>query len=155
MPGQSGEELAEIIYIRHPKVKILALTNEDSIYYVRNMLRKGVRGYILKTASESNLLSAIHKVHKGEQYIENTLMERVQKKKQQAKKETPATPIISDREIEVLRHISHGMTSREIAETIGVSKRTIDYYRLSMLTKLGVKNVSALIKKGIQLGLIE
>ena len=155
MPGQKGDELAEIILDQHPGIKILALTNEDSVYHIKNMLRKGVHGYILKTTSESILLDAILKVFHGEQYLETVLKEKVIQDTLQAKKQVSATPVLSDREKEVLRYIAQDMTSQQIADKIFVSKRTIDYYRLSMLTKLGVKNVGALVKKGIQLGLIE
>ncbi|MCW3122686.1 MAG: DNA-binding response regulator [Flavipsychrobacter sp.] len=155
MPGQTGDELAEIIVARYPEIKILALTNEDSVYHIKNMLRKGVHGYILKTTSEDILLGAIQKVYNGEQYLETALKEKVILDTLQAKKQISAAPILSDREKEVLRYIALDMTSQQIADKICVSKRTIDYYRLSMLTKLGVKNVGALVKKGIQLGIIE
>ena len=155
MPGQTGDELAEIIVEKYPTVKILALTNEDSVYHIKNMLRKGVHGYILKTTSEDILLDAILRVYKGEQYLETGLKEKVVQDTLQAKKQMSAGPVLSDREIEVLRYIAQDLTSQQIAEKIPVSKRTIDYYRLSMLTKLGVKNVGALVKKGIQLGLID
>ncbi len=155
MPGQTGDELAEIIAAQYPEVKMLALTNEDSVYYIKNMLRKGVHGYILKTTSEDILLDAILKVYRGEQYLETELKEKVIKDTLQAKKQISAIPVLSDREKEVLRYIALDMTSQQIADKISVSKRTIDYYRLSMLTKLGVKNVGALVKKGMQLGLID
>jgi DNA-binding NarL/FixJ family response regulator len=155
MPVQTGEELAEIIIVKYPELKILMLTNEDSVYYIKNMLRKGVHGYILKTTSESILLDAILKVYNGGQYLETELREKVLQDTLQAKKQTSAIPVLSDREKEVLRYIAQDLTSQQIADKIFVSKRTIDYYRLSMLTKLGVKNVGALVKKGIQLGLID
>jgi len=155
MPGQTGDELAEIIIAQYPQLKILALTNEDSVYHIKNMLRKGVHGYILKTTSEAILLDAISQVYRGEQYLETALKEKVIQDTLQAKKQISAAPVLSDREKEVLQYIAQDMTSQQIADKIFVSKRTIDYYRLSMLTKLGVKNVGALVKKGIQLGLIE
>ena len=155
MPGQQGDELAEVITKQYPEIKILALTNEDSVYHIKNMLRKGVHGYILKTTSEDILLDAILKVYKGEQYLETALKEKLLKDTLEAKKQMSAGPVLSDREKEVLRYIAQDMTSQQIADKIFVSKRTIDYYRLSMLTKLGVKNVGALVKKGIQLGLID
>jgi DNA-binding NarL/FixJ family response regulator len=155
MPGQTGDELAEIITREYPQLKILALTNEDSVYHIRNMLRKGVHGYILKTTSEEILLDAIRRVNRGEQYLETSLKEKIVQDALQAKKQISASPVLSEREKEVLRYIALDMTSQQIADKIFVSKRTIDYYRLSMLTKLGVKNVGALVKKGIQLGLID
>jgi len=155
MPGQQGDELAGIITDQYPNIKILALTNEDSVYYVKSMHRKGAHGYILKTTSESVLVDAIRRVYHGEQYLETRLKEKVKQDTLQAKKRLSAGPVLTEREKEILRYISQDMTSAQIAEKISLSKRTIDYFRLSMLTKLGVKNVGALVKKGIQLGLIE
>lgn len=155
IPGQTGDELAEIITDNYPQIKMLALTNEDSVYYIKTMLRKGVHGYILKTTSEDILLDAIRRVYNGEQYLETTLREKVLQDTLQAKKQLSAQPVLSDREKQVLQYIAQDMTSQQIADKISVSKRTVDYYRLSMLTKLGVKTPAALVKKGIQLGLIE
>jgi DNA-binding NarL/FixJ family response regulator len=103
------------------------------------MLRKGVHGYILKTTSEDILLDAILKVYKGEQYPETMLKEKVIQDTLQAKKQVSAGPVRSDREKEVLRYIALDLTSQQIAEKLFVSKRTVDYYRLSLLMKLGLK----------------
>jgi DNA-binding NarL/FixJ family response regulator len=155
MPGQTGDELAEIISIKYPDIKILALTNEDNVYHIKNMLRCGVHGYILKTTTENILLDAIRTVYSGKQYLETALSEKVIRDTVQAKRQISANPILSDREKEVLGYISLDLTSQQIAEKLFVSKRTVDYYRLCLLTKLGVKNVGALVKKGIQLGYIQ
>lgn len=155
MPGQTGDELAEIISLKYPNVKMLALTNEDSVYHIKNMLRNGVHGYILKTTTENTLLDAIRTVYAGQQYLETTLAEKVIRDTIQAKKQVSANPILSDREKEVLRYLSMDLTSQQIADKLFVSKRTVDYYRLCLITKLGVKNVGALVKKGIQLGYIQ
>src|SRR5580693_1799448 len=62
MPGQTGDELAEIISVQYPAIKMIALTNQDNVFYIKNMLRKGVHGYILKTSKEEILLDAIRTV---------------------------------------------------------------------------------------------
>lgn len=155
MPGQTGDELAEIISEKYPQVKMLALTNLDNVYYIKNMLRKGVHGYVLKTTREEILLNAIRAVQRGEQFLEPVLKEKVVHDALQAKRQTSANPILSRREKEVLQYIASNLTSQQIADKLFVSKRTIDNHRLSLLMKLDAKNVAALVKKGIQLGLIE
>ena len=155
MPAQNGEELAMIISGLYPQIKMLALTNEDNVYYIKSMLRKGVLGYILKTTRKDILLDAIRTVNSGEQYLETMLKEKVIQDTLQAKKEISAQSEISAREKEVLNYIALDMNSQQIADKLFVSKRTIDFHRLNLLMKLGVKNVGALVKKGIQLGLIE
>jgi len=155
MPGQTGDELAEIISEKYPDVKMLALTNLDNVYYIKNMLRKGVHGYVLKTTREEILLNAIRSVHRGEQFLEPVLKEKVVHDALLAKRQVAANPILSRREKEVLQFIASNLTSQQIADKLFVSKRTIDNHRLSLLMKLDAKNVAALVKKGIQMGLIE
>jgi len=155
MPGQTGDELAEIINEQYPAIKMLALTNQDNVYYIKNMLRKGVNGYILKTTREEILLDAIRTVNNGGQYLEPALKDKVLQDTLQARKQVSADPILSRREKEVLRLIALNLTSQQIADQLFISKRTVDNHRLSLLMKLGVKNVAALVKKAIQLGLIE
>jgi DNA-binding NarL/FixJ family response regulator len=155
MPGQTGDELAAIITEQYPQVRILALTNEDNVYHIKNMLRKGVHGYLLKTSREDVLLDAIRRVNAGGQYLELALQEKVMRDNLDAKKQVSAAPELSRREKEVLQYIATDLTSQQIADKLFVSKRTVDNHRLSLLMKLGVKNVAALVKKGIQLGLIE
>ena len=155
MPGQTGDELAEIISVQYPAIKMLALTNQDNVYYIKNMLRKGVHGYILKTSKEEILLEAIRTVYRGEQYLESSLKDKVVQDTLQAKKQLSADPILSRREKDVLQLISLNLTSQQVADKLFISKRTVDNHRLSLMMKLGAKNVAALVKKAIQLGLIE
>jgi DNA-binding NarL/FixJ family response regulator len=155
MPGQTGDELAEIISERYPQVKMLALTNLDNVYYIKNMLRKGVHGYILKTTREEILLDAIRTVFRGEQYLEPVLKEKVVQDALLAKRQIASSPVLSRREKEVLHYIASNLTSQQIADKLFVSKRTIDNHRLSLLMKLDAKNVAALVKKAIQMGLID
>ena len=154
MPVHSGDELAEIINEQYPHTKIIALTNEDSVYYIKIMLRKGVQGYVLKSITEDILLEAIRAVYQGRQYVEADLMQKVLKDNLDAKKELLAKPELSCREKDVLRYIAQDLTSRQIADKLYVSKRTVDYYRICLETKLGVKNMGAMVKKGMQLGYI-
>ncbi len=155
MPGQTGDELAVIISEQYPLVKILALTNLDNVYYIKNMIRSGVHGYILKTTREEILLEAIRTVFAGDQYLEPALKDKVLIDALQTKRQTMADPVLSRREKEVLHFIASNLTSQQIADKLFVSKRTIDNHRLNLMIKLDVKNVAALVKKGVQLGLIE
>ena len=154
MPGQTGDELALIINERYPTIKMLALTNLDNVYYIKNMLRNGVLGYILKTTREEILLEAIRTVNIGKQYLEPVLKEKILVDALQSRR-VSSTPILSRREKEVLQFIAANLTSQQIADKLFVSKRTIDNHRLNLMMKLDVKNGAALIKKALQLGLVE
>ena len=155
MPGMSGEEIADVVAAKYPNIRILALTNEDNVYYIKNMLRKGVLGYLLKTTREDILLHALRTVFVRGQYIDPVMKDKVLQDTLQAKKQLSANMILSRNEREVLRLIASDLTSQEIADKLFMSKRTVDAHRLNLLMKLGVKNVAALVKRGIQLGLID
>lgn len=155
LPGLTGEELAGIISAQYPMIKVLALTNFDNVYYVRTMLKKGAHGYVLKTTNEDILIEAIRCVFDGQPYIEPALKERVLLDNLKAKRSMASQPVITRLEKEILQMIAADMTSQQIAQKLFLSKRTIDNYRLSLLMKLGVKNPAGLVKKAIQLGLID
>lgn len=154
MPGQTGDELAEIIAELYPSVKMLALTNLDNVFYIKNMLKKGVQGYILKTARENILLDAIRTVYNGEQYLEPVLKEKLLQDTIHSKQQRSTAPVLSRREKEILQYIASNLTSQQIADKLFISKRTVDNHRLSLLMKMDVKNVAALVKKAIQTGMI-
>ncbi len=154
LPDHSGETLARIIAKSYPSVGIIALTNLDNVYYIRSMFKAGVSGYVLKTASEEVIVEAIEKVHAGEQFLEAKLKELVlQATLSEGSSQRQPHLLLTKREQEVLQMIASNLTSREIAETLFLSKRTIDHHRNNLLLKLDVKNTAALIAKAIKLGL--
>lgn len=154
LPDHSGETLARIIAKSYPSVGIIALTNLDNVYYIRSMFKAGVSGYVLKTASEEVIVEAIEKVYAGEQFLEAKLKELVlQATLSEGSNQRQPHLLLTKREQEVLQMIASNMTSREIAETLFLSKRTIDHHRNNLLLKLDVKNTAALIAKAIKLGL--
>ena len=155
LQGQSGDEIAEIIKAKYENLKILALTNSDNLYELRNMIKKGANGYVLKTTSEDVLIEAIKTVFEGRLYIEPILKEKLLEETLEIKSQYTITPLLSRTEKEILECIAADMTSQQIAEKLFLGKRTIDNYRLSLLEKLGVRNSAGLVKKAIQLGLID
>jgi DNA-binding NarL/FixJ family response regulator len=155
MPGLTGEQLAPLIAKQHSKIRILALTNQDNVYFIKTMIRHGVLGYLLKTTREDTLIEAIHTVYKGEQFLEPSLKEKVLQDALQNRRQQTAGTLLTRREKEIIQLIASNYSSQEIADQLYLSKRTIDNHRLNLLLKLGVKNSAALIKKAIQLGLID
>ncbi len=152
---QTGDELAEVLKQKYPNMKILVLTNFDNIFYIRNMLKKGANGYVLKTTNEDILIEAIKAVYNDQMYLEPVLKDKLLMDNLQTKSAYATPPVITRLEKDILQLIAADMTSQQIADKLFLSKRTIDNYRLSLLMKLGVKNPAGLVKKAIQLGLIE
>lgn len=152
MPKASGEEVAPEISKKYSPIRIIALTNQDNVYYLKTMMQYGVAGYVLKTSGADMIIEAIRSVHNGQTFIDPVLKEKLVEDALSAKRSS--VPQLTRREKEVLELIASNFSSKEIADQLFLSKRTIDNHRLSLLLKLEVKNSAALIKKAMQLGLI-
>ncbi|WP_118950606.1 response regulator [Taibaiella helva] len=155
LPDHSGETLARLISRDHPAIGVIALTNLDNVYYIRSMFKAGARGYVLKTAPEEVIVEAIQKVYNGERFMEGGLRELVLQASLTDGVQRNPQLLLTKREQEVLQLIASNLTSKEIAESLFLSKRTIDHHRNNLLLKLNVKNTAALIAKAIKLGLAQ
>lgn len=155
LPDKTGDELATTILKKYPELKILTLTNFNSMLYVHNMLRIGVKGYILKTTDPETLIKAIEEVHKGEEFIDQAVKGKLGQYATKMKKEANLRPTLTLREKEILKLTVNGNTIQEISEKLFIGLRTVEYYRSNLLLKLEVKNMAALIKKALELGLAE
>jgi DNA-binding NarL/FixJ family response regulator len=155
LPDKTGDELAATILKKHPELKILTLTNFNSMLYVHNMLRIGVKGYILKTTDPETLIKAIEEVYNGEEFIDHAVKGKLGQYATKMKKEANLRPTLTLREKEILKLTVNGDTIQEISEKLFIGLRTVEYYRSNLLLKLEVKNMAALIKKALELGLAE
>lgn len=155
MPGKTGDQLAPVIMKQYPLLKIITLTNFDSALYVSNMMRHGVKGYILKSTDEKVLIQAIETVYNGGEYIEPKMQAKLSELAATRKRTSSLKSTLTPREHEVLKLIVNGHTSPEIAEKLFLSTYTVENYRISILIKLDVKNTATLVKKALQLGLVE
>ncbi len=154
MPGMQGDELARIISQEYPRIFIMALTNLNNNYYIKTMLKYGVSGYLLKTTGKEQLKEAIREVCAGKTYLDPMVREKMEEEKSNVKKNSGPVYTLTSREKEVLQLIVENYTSKEIGEKLFISKRTADHHRENIMFKLGVKNISGLIKKAIELGVI-
>jgi len=155
LPGKTGDELAPIILRKYPGIRILTLTNFDSTLHVSNMLRQGVHGYLLKNAEEDVLIRAIETVYRGESFLEESMKDRLHRLDIRITRTVSTKSTLTPREKEILQLIVTGDTSQEIAEKLFLSLHTVENYRTSIMLKLDVKNVAALIRKALRTGLAD
>jgi len=143
LPDQSGVEVCRALLKRKPKLKIIALTNFDQLTYLQNMRDAGAQGYLLKNSSLDEIEKAIRTVMTGKEYWlgKDTIRESLKHQHH---------PMLSRREIEVLKLIAHGLTNQEIADKLFVSVSTIDSHRKNLISKLQVKNTAALVRMAIE-----
>jgi len=156
MPVMGGLEAMRRIHKESPDVRVLALSQYEDNEYILSMLKAGARGYVPKTATASELVSAIHAIHEGECYLypsaTTTLIEEYLMHVGDEKNEYER---LTDRERDVLQLVAEGRTNREIADNLFISVKTVLRHRTNMMQKLGFHNRTDLIKYAISKGLIE
>ena len=151
MPGLSGIEAFEKIKAEDKSVKVLFLSMFESEDYVYETYKSGAMGLINKNILEGELYFAIQNVFKGKKYFgsrwdELSLQKLVKDFEQSPKFANDSPTNYSEKEIKILDLISKGLTSKEIAEQLFLSKKSIDYYRANLMPKADVKNKSELVK---------
>ena len=156
MPGLGGLEATLEIIKTNPRSKVLVLTQYEDIEYIYRFLKAGATGYVLKKAVGTELVSAIRAVSQGKSYIDSAIADRLIKgylDPESAGDETPYD-YLSDREKTVFKLVAEGYTSRQIADTLTLSIKTVMTHRANIMEKLGFHNRAELIKYAIRQGLI-
>lgn len=153
LPDADGSLLARRIRDRVPLARVVVLTMYADEEHVHRAVRAGVDAYLLKTCRPEDLLRSIHRVAAGEQVIDPALVSDVVMRLTE-----PVSggnrPRLSLREREILRMLSQGATSKEIAADLGLSPKTVDNHRARILTKLGAANTAEAIRVAIAADLI-
>lgn len=157
MPRLNGLEATRQIKRDHPHIHVLILTMHDNEEYVRQVLAAGASGYVLKRAAASELVAAIRAVHRGEAALSPAVTRVVLDEylRKDGSGPPPATGELTPREREVLQLIAEGYTSKEIAEMLSLSVKTVQAHRTSLMQKLDLHDRGDLIKYAIQKRIIE
>ncbi len=155
MPGLDGLEVITQLQTLNPKLPVLVLTMHEEEQYVIRVFSAGAMGYITKRSAPEQLVTAIRKVYGGSRYLSDSAAELLAL---HVAKGTPGRSLLdslSNREIQVLRRLAMGQTTREIAEAYNISTKTVDTYRFRLLRKLNLRNNTELSRFAIQNGLVE
>jgi len=155
LSDMSGNELARKVHKRYPELKMIALTSMDTLFHIKDMMQHGCLGYVTKQAPRAILPEAIRRVYAGEEYLEPGIKERWMESLSQSNRKRSQLNPLSSREQEILELIAREYTTQEIADELFLSLKTVESHRYSLLQKLDVKNTAGLIRKAIQLGLLE
>lgn len=157
MPKLNGYEAMLVIHKLYPDLKVIAVSMLADTTSVAKMLEAGVDGYLYKNADEAELFTAIDTVLQHDYYVTEemkSVLHAFQRKLKDIEKgyEKQHKPLLSHREIEILKLIMEGMTNAEIADEIHLSVRTVDTHRKNILAKLDLKNTAALVKYAMEKG---
>jgi two-component system response regulator NreC len=147
MPGGPSLPMIEQLHKLDKKIRVMILSMHDDPAYVRAAMAAGAKGYVVKTISEADLLSAIRMVNRGRVFIDlDDEAKTAEVFQVHSRLNTPSTPKLSDREIEVLKFLGQGMTNQSIAEQLDISPKTVATYRARLADKLGLKTTAEYVK---------
>jgi two-component system invasion response regulator UvrY len=155
MPGMDGLEVVGQLKSHYPKLPILILTMHDEEQFVVRALEAGAMGYITKRAAPDQLVKAIRKLRAGGRYLSNVAAEALALRVGKGAPGGSLLDSLSNREIQVLRGLALGQTSREVADAYGISIKTVNTYRERLLKKLNLRNNIELARFAIQNRLVE
>lgn len=149
----NGIEATRRIMESLPRTRVLALSMHKDSVYVREILRAGASGYLLKDAMESDLISAVRAIARGEGYLSPGVSESVLT--DYRRHVTDPIDLLSSREREVLQLIAEGKTNKEIATLLNLSVYTIDAHRGKIMEKLNLHSTGELVRFAVRKGLID
>ncbi len=155
LPGLNGIEATRKILEETPQVRIVGLSGYTDRQTVISMIKAGARGYVVKEAAFGELIQAIEAVVDGKMYLSPRITSVMIDEliAPPSGKENSGGSILSMREQEVLRFVAEGLSSKEIADRLCVSPKTIETHRARIMKKLGLTNVAALVKYAVREGL--
>ena len=157
LPGMNGIDATTEILRHCPEAKIVILSMYDDENSVVGAIRSGARGFVLKKASSTDLLDALRTVAKGGSYlssqVSDRLLSRIQRGDLELKGHNSPLDGLSPRELQVLRLVAEGKTSKDIAVLLDLGLQTVRSYRKTMMKKLGVNNVAGLTQVALAAGL--
>jgi DNA-binding NarL/FixJ family response regulator len=142
-----GIELVKDVRSHHPRLPLLVLSMHEEAVYAERLLAAGANGYIMKQAASELFLEALHTVLAGRQYVSDAISAKLQRKAvaNNSGKHRGPMESLSNRELQVLAMIGSGRSSREIAETLNLSVKTIEAHRQRIKRKLNLKSGAQLV----------
>jgi DNA-binding NarL/FixJ family response regulator len=154
MPGATGLQVAGELRRLAPDTRVLILSMHDNTEYVLESVRAGAHGYILKDTAATELRGAIHAVRRGESYFSPPIARRLTAVVRGITEEQDLLGQLTGRERQVLVGVAQGRTNREIALELGISHRTVETHRESLMRKLGIRTVAGLTRVALEAGLV-
>lgn len=147
LPGADGIELIKNIRVQYPEMSVIVLSMHDEALYAERALRAGARGYVMKTAPAEHLLTAIRTVLRNEVHLSENLSSHLLKSLvSQKQRPLRALEQLSDRELEILRLLGQGYTTREIATSLRISAKTVESHRGNIRGKLKLRSGAELTR---------
>ena len=151
LDGPDGLELLKTLRVRYPNLPVLVLSMHDEAVYAERALRAGANGYIMKQEATDRVLTAIRHILSGDVYLSDRLTKRMLQQFVNGSV-SPRDPLakLSDRELEVYRLIGAGHSTRQIADELHVSTKTVESYQAHIKEKLALRNARELVQHAVE-----
>lgn len=151
LEGVSGLELIKMIKGRYPKLPVLVLSMHDESLYAERALRAGARGYIMKHEAPEVIVTAIRRAIRGEIHVSESVASSLLDRVADGRREPRGTLVdsLSDRELEVFTLIGRGFGTRQVAEKLSLSVKTVETYREHIKDKLKIGNAAKLVRQAV------
>ncbi|MDQ2621711.1 MAG: response regulator transcription factor [Actinomycetota bacterium] len=153
MPGLTGLQATREIKAQAPEVSVLILSMHDDDRYLFEALKAGASGYVLKSQADSDLLDAIRSVERGEPFLSPGAQQALIR--DLLERGAPSESDLTPREEEIVKLVAEANTTREIAELLHLSEKTVENHRANAMKKLGMRDRVELVRYAIRQGLIE
>lgn len=152
MPGKGGLDFIKDLIAFSPTLRILVISMHDESLYAERALRAGARGYIMKEAGGEKLLDAIERVLSGQMYVSPEMSLRILDNLSGPRPRGSHSPIekLTDREFDVFRMIGQGKSTRDIAQELHISTKTVDVHRGHIKEKLSLKGATSLVRHAVR-----
>jgi len=159
MPGMNGLEATRRIKTTDPGIHVLALTMHDDASYLRDILKAGGSGYVLKEAASDELLSAIRAVYQGGTFLHAShtrlLLDEQQPRSATIDARAERYQLLSEREAQIFKLVALGHRNSEIADMLHLSVKTVETYKARLMQKLGFHSRAALVRYALALGILK
>ena len=142
----NGMELIKYIHQTHISTKILVYTMHEELWTIRQLMKEDADAIVMKGDNPQEVLIALRKIEQGKGYFSHQFMRLINS-------QDTSEITLSNREAEVLEHISNGLSTNDIAQQLNISNNTVEFHRHNLMKKLSANNMAQLVKKAIQLGL--
>lgn len=158
MPEVSGIEITQTIKENYPEIKVIALTMHDDISIITRMIKAGASGYVMKKTNMYEVIDALKTVHAGGKYLSMTtqhiIMDNLMSPDELMDAKEENKPVLSARELEVLKLVAKEYSNEKIGEKLFISERTVEAHRRNIFIKTKTKSIVGLMKYAIKEGLI-
>ncbi|MDP4262480.1 MAG: response regulator transcription factor [Bacteroidota bacterium] len=145
LPGMNGFEATALIRKFSPGSRILGVSLHTQPAYARKMIQSGAMGYVTKNSSHEEMIKAVMEIYNNRKYICHEIKNILSEQALGGGEQPDGLHLLSKRELDIIRYLRKGFSSREIAENISISVKTVEVHRYNILKKLNVRNVASLV----------